>query len=84
MATLVYLDIFVKSSAAGCSLDFALFCQFQPGVAYNSVAYKKSVSMALRFGKVTGKLKQNILGVVDLKISKIFHTNLYLLRKLFR
>ena len=33
-----------KSLASRCCLDFAwFFCQFQPGVAYKSVAYKKSV-----------------------------------------
>ena len=43
IATLVYLDIFLKSSS-GCCLAFAqFFCQFQPGVTYNSVAYKTSV-----------------------------------------
>ena len=41
----------------------------------------KCVNMALRSGrKVTGKLTQNIFGVVDLKIIKISQTNLHLLR----
>ena len=31
-----------KSSAPGCCLAFVwFFCQFHPGVAYKSVAYKK-------------------------------------------
>ena len=33
-----------KSSASGCCFAFArFFCQYQPDVAYKSVAYKKSV-----------------------------------------
>ena len=40
--TLVYLDIFVKSSATACCLDFVyFFCQFQSGV-YESITYKKA------------------------------------------
>ena len=35
-----------KSSASGGCLAFGwFFCQFQPGVAYKSVAYKKSVCL---------------------------------------
>ena len=38
-----------KSLAAGCCLAFAwFFCQFQPGVAYKSVSYKKSCSHKIR------------------------------------
>ena len=34
--------MFVKSSVSESCLAFAYFiCQFQPGVAYKSVAYKK-------------------------------------------
>ena len=39
--TLVYLDIFVKSSATVSCLDFFFFCQCQSGV-YGSIAYKKA------------------------------------------
>ena len=39
-ATVVYLDIFLKSSASQCCL---FFCIFQPGVVYESVGYKKSM-----------------------------------------
>ena len=41
-ATLVYFDNFVKSLASSYCLAFPFFCQFQPGVAYKSVAYKKA------------------------------------------
>ena len=37
-----FVDVFVKSLASVCCLAFAYFCQFQPGVAYKSVAYKKT------------------------------------------
>lgn len=36
-----------KSSTLGCLLDF---WQFQPGIVYNSVAYKKSVYSNMRVG----------------------------------
>ena len=36
-ATLVYLNIFVRSSASGCLLSFCLiFCQFRSDVAYKN------------------------------------------------
>ena len=40
IATIVYLDIFVKSSARVVLSFCLIFDQYQPAVAYKSVAYK--------------------------------------------
>ena len=43
-----------KCSASGCYLVFAFFfCQFQPGIAYKSVAYLKKHVAASIMAKIT-------------------------------
>ena len=55
--------MFVKSSASGFCVAFAWIFQFQPGVAYKSVAYKKNRVYAYWFGKKIHTLMFKVLKI---------------------
>ena len=51
-----------KSSASGCCLAFCLiFPQFQPGVAYKSVAHKKACNLKKLFLQCQKSVSESVL-----------------------